>query len=115
MSNTPNINIKCENSKFRKSNANGSLEGRILDSNSLRILRLPAVISRLGLSRSTIYDRVGKGLWPRPVPLGPRAVGWPSSEIDSMLTATVAGASDAEIRKLVAELQLSRMAHRTCT
>jgi predicted DNA-binding transcriptional regulator AlpA len=40
------------------------------------ILRLPAVKTRTGLSRSTIYLRVSQGTFPRPVSLGGRAVGW---------------------------------------
>ncbi|MGC2222145.1 MAG: AlpA family phage regulatory protein, partial [Methylocella sp.] len=34
------------------------------------ILRLPAVKTRTGLSRSTIYLRVSQGTFPRPVSLG---------------------------------------------
>lgn len=51
-----------------------------------QILRLPAVKARTGLSRSTIYLRLSEGQFPRPVPLGGRAVGWVESEIDDWLT-----------------------------
>ncbi|MXX69935.1 MAG: AlpA family phage regulatory protein [Gemmatimonadales bacterium] len=34
------------------------------------------VLARTGLSRSTIYVRLDQGLFPRPVSLGARAVGW---------------------------------------
>jgi prophage regulatory protein len=44
------------------------------------ILRLPAVKTRTGLSRSTIYLRVSQGKFPRPVSLGGRAVGWVEEE-----------------------------------
>jgi len=53
------------------------------------ILRLPAVIARTGLSRSTIYSKVKKGEFPPPVNLGERAVGWLDSEIDSWLESRV--------------------------
>ena len=46
------------------------------------ILRLPAVKSRTGLSRSTIYLRVAEGNFPTPIPLGGRAVGWIEEEIN---------------------------------
>ena len=46
------------------------------------ILRLPAVKSRTGLSRSTIYTRMATGDFPKPVALGRRAVRWLSSDID---------------------------------
>ena len=50
------------------------------------ILRLPQVIARTGLSRSTIYLRIQEGGFPKPIDLGVRAVGWPESEIEEWLT-----------------------------
>ena len=49
------------------------------------ILRLPAVKTRTGLSRSTIYLRVSQGTFPRPISLGGRAVGWLEAEIQEWL------------------------------
>ena len=49
------------------------------------ILRLPAVKTRTGLSRSTIYLRVSQGSFPKPVSLGGRAVGWLEAEIQDWL------------------------------
>ena len=49
------------------------------------ILRLPAVKTRTGLSRSTIYLRVSQGTFPKSVSLGARAVGWVESEIQEWL------------------------------
>lgn len=49
------------------------------------ILRLPAVKARTGLSRSTIYLRVAEGMFPKPVSLGGRAVGWIEAEIQQWL------------------------------
>ena len=48
------------------------------------ILRMPAVKTESGLSRSTIYLRVSQGLWTKPVSLGYRAVGWPSDEVEAL-------------------------------
>ena len=49
------------------------------------ILRLPQVLTRTGLSRSTIYLRISEGSFPRPVSLGGRAVGWIEEEVDDWL------------------------------
>ncbi|MDP1672843.1 MAG: AlpA family transcriptional regulator [Burkholderiales bacterium] len=49
------------------------------------ILRLPAVKTRTGLSRSTIYLRVSEGKFPKPIALGPRAVGWIDLEIEAWM------------------------------
>ncbi|MGD0903160.1 MAG: AlpA family phage regulatory protein [Terracidiphilus sp.] len=40
-----------------------------------KILRLPNVLDRTGLSRSTVYLRGTEGRFPRPVSLGARPVG----------------------------------------
>ena len=75
-----------------------------------KILRLPAVKSDSGYSRSTIYLRISQGLWPSPVSLGARSVGWPAYEVASMNAARIAGKSDDEIRALVAKLEAARKA-----
>jgi prophage regulatory protein len=49
------------------------------------ILRLPAVIARTGLSRSSIYLRISSKAFPKPVLLGARAVGWLESEIEDWI------------------------------
>jgi len=50
-----------------------------------KILRLPHVKARTGLSRSTIYLRISEGKFPTPVSLGGRAVGWVEDEIQTWL------------------------------
>ena len=37
----------------------------------------------VGLSRSTIYDAMRRGEFPLPLKVGPKAVGWRSSEIEA--------------------------------
>jgi prophage regulatory protein len=46
-----------------------------------RILRLPEVEAATGKKRSAIYDGIADGTFPKPVPLGERAVGWIEDEI----------------------------------
>lgn len=48
----------------------------------MKILRLPEVRARVGLSRSTIYALLARGAFPKPIALGARAVGWLSDEVD---------------------------------
>ena len=72
------------------------------------IQRLPAVKSESGLSRSTIYLRITQGLWTKPVSLGARAVGWPSSDVVAINAARIAGKSDEEIRIMVVKLEAAR-------
>ena len=72
------------------------------------ILRIPAIKIRSGYSRSTIYLRISQGLWTTPVSLGPRAVGWPDYECDSLNAARISGKTDAEIREMVLSLHSKR-------
>ena len=55
----------------------------------VRSLRLPEVLARTGLSRSTIYVRLEQGRFPRPVSLGARAVGWIEAEVDEWMRARI--------------------------
>ncbi|MGO9445766.1 MAG: helix-turn-helix transcriptional regulator [Thiobacillaceae bacterium] len=54
------------------------------------VLRLPAVKARTGLSRSNLYGRIASGSFPKQFSLGPRAVGWLESEIDSWVEECIA-------------------------
>lgn len=50
-----------------------------------RILRLPAVKTSTGLSRSTIYCRMAEGTFPKQISLGRRTVGWLETEVEQWL------------------------------
>lgn len=76
----------------------------------LTILRRRQVELETGYSRSTIYLRISQGLWPRPVNLGPRSVGWPAHEVETMISARIGGKTDEQVRTLVARLEGERTA-----
>ena len=46
-----------------------------------RILRRPEVEAATGLKRSSIYQGMAAGTFPKAIPLGAKAVGWLESEI----------------------------------
>jgi prophage regulatory protein len=52
---------------------------------TMRLIRLKEVLRLTGLSRSTIYNRMGKGHFPKPVKLGERMVAWVESEIEDWI------------------------------
>jgi prophage regulatory protein len=54
-----------------------------------RVLRLPEVMARVGLKRASIYLHMTKGSFPKPINLGPRAVGWLEGDIDAWITARI--------------------------
>lgn len=53
------------------------------------IERLPAVLRRLGVSRSTLYKLIQEGKFKAPVKLGSRSVGWLATDTDEFITARV--------------------------
>jgi len=53
------------------------------------IERLPTVLHRLGISRSTLYKLIQEGKFNAPVKLGPRSVGWLSTDADEFIAARV--------------------------
>ncbi|MBL8261657.1 MAG: AlpA family transcriptional regulator [Xanthomonadaceae bacterium] len=54
------------------------------------LIRLPSVIARTGLSRSTLYRLVSAGEFPRPIKLGERCSAWNSREIDAWIADRIA-------------------------
>lgn len=54
-------------------------------------LRLPAVIERVGLKKTTIYQYIKEGSFPAPIQLGGRAVAWVEEEITKWQKDRIAG------------------------
>lgn len=51
------------------------------DLNEMRFLRIWDVKRRIGLSRTTIYDMVAAGTFPKQIKLSRRNVAWRSSDL----------------------------------
>ena len=47
-----------------------------------KLLRLPEVMKRTGLARSTVWKWVSDGKLPKPIKLSRRVTVWKSSELD---------------------------------
>lgn len=56
-----------------------------------KIIRMRQLVLRIGLGRSTIYDRINKNsprydtTFPKPIKIGVSAVGWIESEVDDWI------------------------------
>lgn len=55
-----------------------------------KILRLPEVKDRVGLSRSSIYQAIQRNEFPSQIKLGARAAGWLESDIAQWLASRIA-------------------------
>ncbi|MCS7748841.1 AlpA family phage regulatory protein [Pseudomonas aeruginosa] len=62
----------------------------------LKIIRIKHVVEKIGLSRSSIYDRLNPdsprydASFPRPISIGISAVGWLEVDIDEWIKSRVA-------------------------
>ncbi len=54
-----------------------------------KILRLPTVMERTGLSRSSIYAYIKKGDFPAPINISLRNVGWLETEINEFIESRI--------------------------
>lgn len=61
-----------------------------------RVLRLREVCSQYGLGRSTVYRMMDRGEFPRPVQLGPNAVGWRVEDLEDWLASRPVANHDEE-------------------
>lgn len=55
-----------------------------------RVIRMPEVLRRIGVSRSDIYSKIRAGDFPRQIKIGPRAVGFLESDIEAYLQTLIA-------------------------
>jgi prophage regulatory protein len=62
-------------------------------------LRLPTVVKRTGLGRSTIYRLIAEHQFPPQLRLAGRAVGWRSSDVQRWAESRTAGASDTRFHR----------------
>ncbi|MNJ21304.1 Prophage CP4-57 regulatory protein (AlpA) [compost metagenome] len=74
-----------------------------------RVLRLKHVQERVGLGRSTIYDRMNPesprydSTFPKPIKLGIAAIGWIEAEIDAWIKSRVTAGWGSASRMAVPE------------
>lgn len=54
-----------------------------------RLIRLPDVLKRVGLSRSSVYARVQAGTFPSPIKMG-HSSGWVESEVQAWIEKQIA-------------------------
>lgn len=74
----------------------------------MQIWRFKVISAKTARCRGSLYADIRAGLLPKPVAIGPRAVGIPAHEVEAVMAARVAGRSEDDIRVLVQQLVAAR-------
>jgi len=69
----------------------------------MKILRLPDVLQRCGLSRSSLYAQMAEGQFPQSVKISTRSVGWVESDLDDWIQDRISRASPSNHNNTVAK------------
>lgn len=72
------------------------------------LLRKNEVLASQGFKKSTLHKQINEGVFPPPVSIGPRAVAWPSNEVEQITNARIAGKSPEQLKVLVEDLVAKR-------
>lgn len=60
---------------------------------ALRFVRMGEAVKKTGLSKSSIYDLMAQGRFPKTIPLGGRTVAFIESELDAWMAERIAARS----------------------
>lgn len=75
---------------------------------NIQIIKQPQLLKQFAFSKSTLFTQINQGLMPKPISLGSRAVGYLQHEVDSVLSARIAGKNNEQIKELVKSLMAKR-------
>ncbi len=75
---------------------------------SIKLLRWPEALGRLGISESSYRNGIADGTLPKPIQLSARAVGIPENELNQVIHARIAGLPAEAIRKIVERIHADR-------
>ena len=76
---------------------------------NFRYIPIANVLARMNGSRSSLYAKMGQGLFPSSIKIGERRVVWLEHEIDAMMREYVTRPSQEELRAFVKSLEAKRL------
>ena len=76
---------------------------------NFRYIPIANVLARMNGSRSSLYAKMGAGLFPSSIKIGERRVAWLEHEIDAMMAFYVTCPSPEELRAFVRTLEAKRL------
>lgn len=84
-----------------------------LPSSGRRFLRDPEIRAKIGLARSTEHNLAAAGLFPKRIAFSAGVSVLFEDEVDSVMAARAGGATDDEMRQLVAAIHAAREERKT--
>ncbi|CAJ4977799.1 AlpA family phage regulatory protein [Burkholderia pseudomallei] len=67
-----------------------AVKSQSIENQPRSIMRMPALLARIGLSESEVRRRIKSGTFPQPVKLGPRAIGFVVADVEAWLDSLMA-------------------------
>ena len=73
-----------------------------------RYISIDEVLEKTTFGRSSLYTKISKGLFPKPVKIGSRKIAWPQYEVDQMMAFYLSTSDEEERKSFVVNLEKIR-------
>ena len=74
-----------------------------------KFISIDEVLEKTTFGRSSLYAKVSKGLFPKPVKVGSRKIAWPLYEVDQMIAFYLSTTDEEEKKSFVVNLEKTRI------
>ncbi|PAW34900.1 dipicolinate synthase [Pantoea vagans] len=69
-----------------------------MKNSSIRLIRMPEVLSKTGFKKSWIYLLISNNSFPKSIKMGPRSVAFVEAEIDQWILERINGSRNYEVK-----------------
>lgn len=73
-----------------------------------KFISIDEVLEKTTFGRSSLYAKVSKGLFPKPVKVGSRKIAWPQYEIDQMMNFYLSTTNEEDTKSFVTKIEKIR-------
>lgn len=73
-----------------------------------KFISIDEVLEKTTFGRSSLYAKVSKGLFPKPVKVGSRKIAWPQYEVDQMMDFYLSTTSEEDTKSFVTKIEKIR-------
>ena len=73
-----------------------------------KFISIDEVLEKTSFGRSSLYAKVSKGLFPKPVKVGSRKIAWPQFEVDQMMDFYLSTTNEEDTKSFVTKIEKIR-------